>query len=63
MQCQYRSYAELVGFLQKFVFTRVVVAMYPIQNLYAHNMQHFSYKRQFHLNAEFTSIKEKKIDS
>lgn len=62
MQCQYRSYAELVGFLQKKkkLFTRVTVSLYPIQNLYAHNMQHFKYKWQFHLNVEFTSIKEKK---
>lgn len=41
MQCQYRRYAELVGFLQKKLCTRVTVSLYPVQNLYAHNMQHF----------------------
>lgn len=44
MQCQYRSYVELVGFLQKKKINslqELTVSLYPIQKLYAHNMQHF----------------------
>ena len=43
MQCQYRSYVELVGFLQKKKnsLQELTASLYPIQNLYAHNMQHF----------------------